>query len=184
MPPISDLDIGDFGSDGRSPKSFNNNHLVFSNVELAAQGWTQTDRPDPKYLSGLGRLRDAPSHRVGDRSESASDIQMTDRAPDIYAKVGATMGVSGELVRQAQRLKEALGRDELERRINAGESVANMYAELVGDDRVGLFVKVPREIRERARKEAKELGWTTADFVTAALTQIFGELDAVEGELS
>ena len=89
------------------------------------------------------------------------------------AQLGKFLGISREMIRQAGIVDRTFadGRDLVE---SGQHTVNELYNLAVGDDRVGLYVKVSRGIRERARDEAERRGITLAELVALALTQISG----------
>lgn len=88
---------------------------------------------------------------------------------------GADINVSRELMRRVWRIHEALGEDEAHRRImECGEKIAPLYAEIQGDTRKAVYVKIPAWVYDAAKAHAKAEGCTLADLITEALTQICG----------
>ncbi|MGH7601104.1 MAG: hypothetical protein ACREOI_32510, partial [bacterium] len=79
---------------------------------------------------------------------------------------------------KVQRVHEYYG-DEVQERIKKGEGgrgeLNRLYNRMKGDQRVGLYIKVPQELRDAIREEALHRGVKMNELVVSILTQIFGE---------
>lgn len=111
---------------------------------------------------------------------------------ETLAIIGRALGVSRERLRQTERVREACDAlratgdpalrklaDNLWRSIEDGTRSVNwVYRSLVrGDDTRALYVRVPAEVWDRLDDVARQTGRTKSEWVTWALTQIFGYQD-------
>lgn len=91
------------------------------------------------------------------------------------ARAGAISGISREMVRRFNVVRQTYGPDVADR-VTAGElSLHRLHAEAIGDRRVGLFVKIPAELRDAIRRVAEMAGVSMTELLTETLTQLFGE---------
>ena len=89
-------------------------------------------------------------------------------ARETAAQTGEIVGVSREMIRQVRVINNTFsdGKD----LIASGQAtVSRLYNLAVGDERVGLYVKIDPQIKEDAKDKAADLGLTLAEFVELAL---------------
>lgn len=94
-------------------------------------------------------------------------------ARETKGKIGKAMQVSRESIRKAAIVDRTFS-DGRELIMAGHASVDKLYCLAVGDTRVGLYVKIAPELKERLRDAAFDRGITLTKLVEDTLTQIFG----------
>jgi predicted DNA binding CopG/RHH family protein len=96
-------------------------------------------------------------------------------ARETMAVVGKALGVSRESIRKA-KITQATFSDAKDLAMTDEYSVDKLYRLAIGDTTVGLYVRIPPELKQAVKDEAAQRGLTLAAFVAMALvTQIYGE---------
>ncbi len=95
-------------------------------------------------------------------------------ARENMAIIAKQLGTNREFTRKAKFVMS--NAPKLYERFCKGElKLPAIYSALKGDRRVGLYVKISRELHERLWEAAIERGMRFSDFLIETLTQIFGE---------
>ena len=81
---------------------------------------------------------------------------------EVKARVGKHVGISRETCRKLMIANDAFSREFLD----SGLSISKLYDLAVGDERVGLYVKIPPDVKEAAKDAAEERGETLAEYIT------------------
>jgi len=93
-------------------------------------------------------------------------------ARETLAQIGQSMCVSTTTIRKSKVIVNTFS--DGESLLISGEARVNrLYKLAKGDDRVGLHILLPFELRERIKENALERGQTVNDMLNETLTKIF-----------
>lgn len=90
--------------------------------------------------------------------------------------IAASAGVSRETMRKCRVVSYHVAPAVLDDiRTGKRNDFSRLYNQVIGDERVGLFVKISPDLRERMRAESVRRNMTTGQLIEFMYTQIFGD---------
>lgn len=88
------------------------------------------------------------------------------------AQHGEAMNISTTSIRKAGIVNSVFA-DGKQALMRGEDTLNSLYKLAIGDNRVGLHIQIPPELRERIKAEAKAQGKTVNELLTDLLTKIF-----------